>query len=80
MRFERITAGEVREGDAIVFARSHPPMRVTGVSAGPVSVWLTVEDADTGLRAGRIRPRKTARLWLVVDPLERAADVIGVPR
>jgi hypothetical protein len=64
IEWERITAGDVREGDLIAYSRNHSPFRITEVIPKAKSVWLVSPDG------GRVRPRYGLRIWRVVEAEE----------
>lgn len=74
--YERVQAGEIRAGDKVARARTHPFREVSHVSHGPRSVQIYYADADDGLLTGGSfhfrtpfdRPRLTASWWRLVPP------------
>lgn len=59
--YVRIQAEDIRPGDRVARARTHPFHLVTDVRPGGTAVWLTYESG------ARDRPRRTASWWKAVS-------------
>lgn len=55
--YERVPAAEIRLGDRVARARTHPFHEVTEVRHAGSSAMLVLD------RAGRVKPRLTAMWW-----------------
>jgi hypothetical protein len=70
MTWERVTAGQVREGDEIAETRDKLKLRKI-IEFGPAG------DSSRYIRTtrGRLRPRYSTRLWRWTEPSEDVEDV-----
>lgn len=69
-QYQRITCEDVKVGDRIARAKSHPFNEVVEIHEGPVSRRLIFTHAAPEARRDwgqNIRPRRTAKLWRIVD-------------